>query len=55
MNSFLDPTCAPVRISINKVDLVPDRIVAGLVGVFRNTEVWEWASRISLSCSLILS
>ena len=36
VNSFLDPTCIPVRISINKLDLIPDRIVAGLVGVFRN-------------------
>ena len=36
VNSFLDPTCVPVRISINKLDLIPDRIVAGLVGVFRN-------------------
>jgi len=26
-----------VRISINKLDLIPDRIVAGLVGVFRNS------------------
>ena len=36
VNSFLDPTCVPLRISINKLDLIPDRIVAGLVGVFRN-------------------
>ena len=36
VNCFLDPTCVPVRISINKLDLIPDRIVAGLVGVFRN-------------------
>ena len=36
VNSFLDPTCVPVRISINKLDLIPDRIVAGLVGVFRS-------------------
>ena len=36
VNSFLDPTCVPVRISINKLDLIPDRIVAGLVGMFRN-------------------
>jgi len=36
VNSFLDPTCVPVRMSINKLDLVPNRIVAGLVGVFRN-------------------
>ena len=35
-NSFLDPTCVPVRILINKLDLIPDRIVAGLIAVFRN-------------------
>ena len=36
VNSFLDPTRIPVRISINKLDLVRDSLVAGLVGVFRN-------------------
>ena len=36
VDSFLDPTCVPVWISINKPDLVPDRIVAVLIGVFRN-------------------
>ena len=36
VNSFLDPTCVQMRISINKLDLISDRIVAGLVGVFRN-------------------
>ena len=35
VNSFLDPMCVPVRISINKLDLIPDRIVAGLVGVLQ--------------------
>ena len=25
VNSFLDPTCVPVRISINKLDLISDR------------------------------
>jgi len=34
VNSFLDLTCVPVRISINKLYLIPDRIVAGPVGVF---------------------
>ena len=53
VNSFLDPTCVPVRISINKLDLILDRIVAGLVGVFRNGGGLGPASRISLSCSLI--
>jgi len=36
VNSFLDPTCVPVRILINKLDLISDSIVAGLVGMFRN-------------------
>ena len=36
MDSLIDPTCVLVRISINKLDLVPNWIVAGLVGVFRN-------------------
>ena len=36
VKSFLDPTRIPVRISINKLDLVRDSLVAGLVGVFRN-------------------
>ena len=35
-SSFLDPTCVPVRVSINKLNLVPNWIVAGLVGVSRN-------------------
>ena len=36
VNSFLDLTCVSVRISINKLNPIPDRIVAGLVGLFRN-------------------
>ena len=36
VGSFLAPTCVTVRVSINKLDLVPIQIVAGLVGVFRN-------------------
>jgi len=35
-NSFFDFACIPVRISINKLDLVSDRIVVSLVGVSRN-------------------
>ena len=35
-DSFLDPTCVPVKVSINKLNLVPNWIVAGLVGVSRN-------------------
>ena len=36
LDSFLDPRCVPVRISINKLDLVPNQRVADLMGVFRN-------------------
>ena len=43
VDSFLDPTGVPVRVSINKLYLVPrpaclvpKRIMAGLVGVLRN-------------------
>ena len=36
VESFLDPTGVPVRVSINKLYLVPKRIMAGLVGVLRN-------------------
>ena len=36
VDSFLDPTVVPVRVSINKLYLVPKRIMAGLVGVLRN-------------------
>ena len=36
VNSLLDPTCLPVMMSINKLDLIPDGIVASLVDVFRN-------------------
>ena len=36
VDSFLDPTGVPVRVSINKLYLVPKRIMAGLVGVLSN-------------------
>lgn len=36
VDSFLDPACVPVRISIDKLDFVPNKIVASLEGVFRN-------------------
>ena len=31
-DSFLDPTCVPLRISINILDLVPNRIMVDLGG-----------------------
>ena len=36
VDSLLDPRCVLVGISINKLDLVADRIAPGLVGVFKN-------------------
>ena len=36
VDSFLDPKGVPVRVSINKLYLVPNWIMAGLAGVFRN-------------------
>ena len=39
VDSFLDPTCVPVRSTISKLDLVPNRIVACLVGVFSANSV----------------
>ena len=42
VNSFLEPTCDSVMISINKLQPVPDKIVADLiVGVFRNGGVYR--------------
>ena len=35
-DSFLDPACVPVRISINKPYFDSNRVVTGFVGVFRN-------------------
>ena len=36
VDSFLYPTGLPVRVSINKLYLVPKRIMASLIGVLRN-------------------
>ena len=36
MDRFLDPTCVPVRILINKLHLVPNWIVASLMVLFQN-------------------
>ena len=33
VNSLLDPSSAPVRITINKINLIPKRLVSGVVGV----------------------
>ena len=33
VNSFFDPASVPVTIAINKLNLVPKRLVSGVVGV----------------------
>ena len=56
---LLNSTRIPVRVSGNKLSFVPDRIVTGLICVFRNgrglRSAWARENRIPLSCSLILS
>ena len=36
MNSLFNSTRVPVRISVNKLNFVPEQIIPGLIGVFRN-------------------
>ena len=55
VDSFIDSTCVPVGISINKLDLVPDRIVSDLVGVFRNCGGLEACSLIFFCIGLPVS
>ena len=34
VNRFFDPACVPMRITINKLNFVPKRVVSGVVSVF---------------------
>ena len=36
MDSLFDPTCVPVRVTINKLNLVPNRNMPRYVSVLRN-------------------
>ena len=36
VNSLVNSTVVPVRVSVNKLNFVPERIMPGLIGVFRN-------------------
>ena len=38
LNRLFDSTCVPMRITINKLDLIPKRVVSGAVGVLWNGE-----------------
>ena len=55
MDSLFDPTCVPVWVTINKLNLFPNRKMPRFVSMLRTAEVCVQASRISLSCSFILS
>ena len=55
MDSLFDPTCVPVWVTINKLNLFPNRKMPRFVSMLRTAEVCVRASRISLSCSFILS
>ena len=48
VNRLFDPACVPMWITINKLYLVPKRMVPGVV------ICWIWASQMSQSCSFIL-
>ena len=44
-NWLFDPTSVPVRITINKLNLIPKRLVSGVVSVlWKTAEVWVRAS-----------
>ena len=46
VNSLFNSTRVPVRVWVNKLNLVPERIIPGLIGMFRNGV--EEAFRIGL-------
>ena len=56
LNSLFNPTCVPMRVSINKLNFFPERIVPGHITVFWNSGwLCSEASRMFGSCSLIRS
>ena len=49
------PTCVPMRITICKPNLAPNRRICPVLLAYSETaEVWAQANRLSLSCSFIL-
>ena len=55
MNCLFDSARVVIRVTINKLYLVPEWLVCGVVGMSETAEVSVRASRMSQSCSLILS
>ena len=54
MDSLFDPTCVPVRVTINKVNLAPNRNMPRFISVLRNRRGLS-TSKLCQSCSFILS
>ena len=55
VDTLLNSTRVPVRVSVSKRNFVPERITLVLLACSDTAEVWARESRISLSCSLICS
>ena len=55
MNCLFDPARVVIRVTINKLYFVPEWLVSGVVGILWNGGGLVRASRMSQSCSLILS
>ena len=59
MNSLFDPTCVPVRVTINKLNFFPDRKMPRFVSVLRNCgglcTSKLYICRVLLSCLASLS
>ena len=54
MDSLFDPTCVPVRVTINKLNLAPNRNMPRFISVLRNRRGLSM-SKLCQSCSFILS
>ena len=46
VNSLVNSTVVPVRVSVNKLNFVPERIMPGLIGVFRNGPTFEFVKAV---------
>ena len=59
MDSLFDPTCVPVRVTINKLNFFPNRKMPRFVSVFRNCGGLRTSKpslcRVLLSCPASLS
>ena len=55
MDSLFDPTCVPVRVTINKLNFFPNRKMPRFVSLLRNCGGLCTSKHISMSCSFILS